>query len=573
MRETNYMALNYKPSIRERIGGPWAFSLRAFVLTSPVGILFQPIVEPDFWNGYSHYLNWFAISALGYLAFGFVLFVGNKVIFPNREDKPAPVTGIILIAMLAGMARSLTIGTNLELFGLSGINGVQRLPFGAFLGFIWVVTAALILDAKFRFERQLHELLGEQKDLLTRQRRRVDKFILASSDEAIPELEMSQRRLQNVIRDVTVRASDKNSHWSMLSGQISNAAMKVIHAGQPDTWTSESTESELRGSRSDALKAISRTPLFNIPIALGFTAITVFFGGARLYPFELFLSWMAIGLTSNLLVMITGKILISRSSHNSSIGFINMLAALMILALVAPTFIGSANYSTEQFRLFTLAGTAFEFIWIFATGYMQFVQENRQTIIDKASEENELLRTEFEYWESIESHLSQNNYSFAAAMDRITSDLESLIVIERPELTRGPIQFANSIMPAINERLMPVEQMSLESELDRIERTWNSTANVIWTVTGEQTSVALARRAVGVLEICVSKSVRHGLASVISVTVTRSATSVEIAVTDNGQPHDDNNTGLGIELLKELSNDTWVRTRTGGLNQMMATIS
>lgn len=567
------MALNYKPSIRERIGGPWAFTLRAYLWTSPLGVLLQPIVEPDFWSGNPNYLNWFAVSVLGYLAFGAVIYVGNKVIFPNREAKPAPATAIVLIAMLGGMARSMTIGTNLELFGLSGINGVQRLPFGAFLGFIWVITAALILDAKFRFETQIHELLAEQKQLLAKQREWNETLSSASGNENIPELEMSQRRLQNIIRDVTVRASTSGSNWALLAALVSQASLKVIHAGQPDTWTSDATESELRGSRLDALKAISRTPLFNIPVALGFTAVTVFFGGARLYPFELFLSWMAIGLTSNLLVLLAAKALIKRSNHRSSIIFINMLAALIILAVVAPSFIDNANYSTEQFRLFTIAGTAFEFIWIFATGYLQFVQENRQTIIDRASRENNLLLDEFAYWESAKAHLEQKKFSYAAAMDRISSDLETLIELDRPDQAKGPIQFANSILPEINERLLPVEQMSLESELERIERTWRPQANVIWTVTGAQTSIGLARRAVGVLEICVSKSVRHGLASVISVTVNRDATSVQILVTDNGQPHDDNNTGLGIELANELSNNSWVRTRVGGLNQMTATIS
>lgn len=567
------MTLNYKPTIRERIGGPWAFTLRAYLWTAPLGILTQPIVEAGFWDGTSNPLNWFALSFLAYLVFGLVIFIGHKVIVPNREAKPAPASVVILIAMLAGMARSLTIGTNLELFGLSGINGVQRLPFGAFLGFVWIVTAALVFDFKYRYQSQLQPIVAEQKQLLNQQRIRLEKLGLASGDSGIPELEMSQRRLQNAIRDVTVRASNTKSNWAILAELVSQASLKVIHAGQPDSWISDSTDSELRGSRMDALKAISRTPLFNIPIALGFTAITVFFGAVRLFPIEIFLSWMALGFTSNFLVLLAGKALISRSNHSSSIGFINLLATLMILALVAPSFLDNGRYSNEQFRLFIILATAFEFIWIFATGYMQFVQENRQTIIDKASAENELLRAESRYWEAIESQLESNQYSYSTAMDQITSDLESLIKSERPDQAKGPIQFANTMMPSINELLLPVEKMSLEKELDRIERTWRPQANVIWTVTGEQTSVALARRAVGVLEICVSKSVRHGLASVISVTVTRSANSVEILVTDNGQPHDDNNSGLGIELAKELSNNTWVRTRVGSLTQMKATIS
>jgi hypothetical protein len=42
------MAMNYQPTVWERIGGPWAITLRAYLWTFPLGVLLQPIIEPGF---------------------------------------------------------------------------------------------------------------------------------------------------------------------------------------------------------------------------------------------------------------------------------------------------------------------------------------------------------------------------------------------------------------------------------------------------------------------------------------------------------------------------------------------
>lgn len=566
------MSLNYRPTIWERIGGPWAFTLRAYLWTAPIAILLQPVVEPDFWSGNSHSINWFAVSTLGYLAFGAVIYIGNKVIFPDRETKPAPAAGIIAIAILAGMARSLTIGTNLELFGLSGISGVERLPFGAFLGFVWILTAALVLDSKFRYERQLHDLIIEQLDLLDKQQDRLAKFADSFASETEDSIETAQRKLQAEIQAVTLRSNTPSSAWSELSVPVYQAAMNVIQAGKRETYVSQTPESKLQGSATDALKAITRVPHFNIPIALGFTAISVFFGAARLFPVELYLTWLIVGLTSNAIILIIAKRLIARGKGDSSLGFINMLAALLILVFLAPLLANQASYTTQTLQVFAFAATLFEIIWILSSGYVQYSALNRQSIIDSASSQNDRLLLEQTYWDMKSKVVADRNFSCEFSLEQVASDISLALKADEPKLAAGPIQFAITLIAKLNESIRAKTSFTIELELDRIERNWGQQANLIWTVNGPMVSASIARRAVGVLEICVSKSVRHGSASLISVDVVRSSDSVEISVVDNGHPHEDGDTGMGIQMLNELSHGTWVRNRTGGLTKMTAII-
>jgi LytS/YehU family sensor histidine kinase len=78
---------------------------------------------------------------------------------------------------------------------------------------------------------------------------------------------------------------------------------------------------------------------------------------------------------------------------------------------------------------------------------------------------------------------------------------------------------------------------------------------------------------IATLEVCVSKAIRHGEASVISVDVKRLGDTVELKVSDNGQDYVEAGSGLGVEILMDLTGKTWQRSRSGGLNIATAQFS
>jgi hypothetical protein len=567
------MALNYRPSPWERIGGPWAITMRAYVWTAPLAVLLQPIIEPGFWTGEENLFAWLAVCTLGYLAFGTFLLLANKFLIPNREVKPASVILVLLVAVLGGLIRSSAIGTMIPVFGLTGIGAVERMPFGVVITVFWLITSALIMDAKYRYRRQLGELVGEQIPLLESQKDYLVNFAQSIPVGAKADFDQSNFQLQNVFRDLAVKASVSGARWEPVSRQAYRTVMSLIFVQRRPRRLSELAESEFIASPREAFKIISRTPLFNIPVVFSFYVTSIFLAAARIVPIKEAAVPLAIGLLVNLLILVVCKKLIQRSEHSSAFGYLNMFAILTLLAIIGPTF-SYANYvSVFTLQVFALAGTVIEIIWIVATGILQLSQQNRQKLIDQATNENELLRLEIQYWESIAQRSATANYSPTVSLDLIASDLRQFLDADQPDRCQGAIECASTLVAEIKLIRSAIDEFSIESEFERIISTWGQGTDILWTVSGTQDSESLVRRAITLIEISILKSLRNGEATVISIDFKNLDKAIEVAVTDNGLEHTGSGASLGIEILQELSGNTWNQERAGGVNKVSALIS
>jgi hypothetical protein len=207
------------------------------------------------------------------------------------------------------------------------------------------------------------------------------------------------------------------------------------------------------------------------------------------------------------------------------------------------------------------------------TGLLQLSQQNCQKIIDQATDENDLLRLEIQYWETIAQHSATANYSPTITLDLIASDLRRFLDLDQPDNCRGAIECASTLVSEVKLIRSPIDEFSIESEFERIMATWGQEADILWTVSGEKNSESVVRRAITLIEISILKSLRYGEASVISIDVANSGNVSEITITDNGREHTGAGAVLGMEILQELSSNTWTQERTGGVNNVTAQIS
>ena len=566
------MALNYQPTIWQRIGGPWAITLRAYLWTAPIAILLQPIIEPGFWAGESA-VAWIAVCTLGYLAFGAFLFLANKLLIPNRELKPASVLLVLLVAIIGGIIRSTVIGTAIPEFGLTGISAIERMPFGATITVFWIITSALIMDSKYRYQIQLNELLTEQQSRLA-----VQKSYLLNFTDTIPHFEKSEidrvnYQLQNVFRDLAVRASTSGAKWELVACQVYRAVTDLIFVNRKPRRISELAESEFIASPKEAFRVISRTPLFNIPAVIAFYVTSIFLTAARIVPIKEAALPLTFGLLVNLLILVISKRAIQRSRSKSAFGYINMIVILTLLAILGPTFSNATYISVLELQVFALAGTFIEVIWIVASGLLQLSQLNRQKIINQATIENELLQLENQYWQTISQQVANANYSPTFALSLAESDLRKFLDLNQPASCQGAIEFANSLTAEIKEIRNSIDLFSLESEFERIESTWGQEAKILWTLSGEGSSEIVARRAIATIEISILKSLRYGQANLISIDLISSPTEIQLVITDNGQPHGTTGAAIGTEILMELTGGTYLVKRTGALTIANARLS
>ena len=567
------MALNYQPTPWERIGGPWAITLRAYLWTFPLGVLLQPIIEPGFLYERENLFSWLVVCSLGYLAFGSLLLFANKFLIPNRDVKPASVPMVLLVVVLGGLVRSYVIGSAIPVFGLTGIGPVERIPFSVTITLFWFITTSLIMDSKYRYRKQLDELVSEQIPLLENQ-----KAYLANFAESIPvgtkaDFDLSNFQLQNVFRDLGVKASASGSKWEPVAHQAYRTVMNLIFVQRRPRRFSELSKSEYIASPREAFNIISRTPLLNIPVVFSFYVTSLFLAAARILPIAEAAIPLAIGLLVNLMILITSKKLIERGNSNSAFGYLTMFAVLALLAVIGPTFSDATYISVFELQVFALAGTVVEIIWIVATGLLQLSQQNRQKLIDQATSENELLRLEIQYWETIAQRSASANYSPTATLDLIASDLRKFLDLDQPDGCQGAIECASTLVSEVKLIRGSIDEFSIESEFDRILATWGQEADILWTVTGATNPEGLVRRAITAIEISILKSLRYGGATVISIEVKNTDASSDVKITDNGLEHTGIGASLGVDILQELTDNTWRQERSGGVNKATALIT
>jgi hypothetical protein len=480
---------------------------------------------------------------------------------------------VLLVVVLGGLVRCTVLGSAIPIFGLSGIGPVERIPFSVTITLFWFITSSLIMDSKYRYRKQLDDLVSEQLPLLESQ-----KAYLANFAQSIPvgtkaDFDISNFQLQNVFRDLAVKASTSGARWEPVARQAYRTVMNLIHVKRRPRRFSELSKSEYIASPREAFNVISQTPLLNIPVVFSFYVTTLFLAAARILPIAEAAIPLAIGLLVNLMILIISKKAIERSKNNSSFGYLTMFAVLALLAVIGPLFSSATYISVLELQIFALAGTVVEIIWIVATGLLQLSQQNRQKLIDQATTENELLHLEVRYWETIAQRAAGANFSPTPTLDLIAVDLRQFLDLDQPDDCQGAIECASSLVAEIKLIRGSIDEFSIESEFDRIVSTWGEEASIMWTVSGTKNSEGLVRRAITAIEISILRSLRYGGATVISINVNNSGDTSDVTITDNGLEHLGVGASLGVEILQELSSNTWTQERAGGINKVTAQIS
>jgi hypothetical protein len=565
--------LPYSPTIWERIGGPWSITLRAYLWTAPLAILTQPLVEQNFWDDYSTWPTWFLISVLGYLVFGLVLWLGWCAFVAKRKKSNSATLLIISIAVVASMFRSATIGLLIEPLGLTGVDWIARLPFGAFLGFAWVFTSALIMDSKYRYQLHLGTLVAEQEKLLVQNHAWLAQVRNKLSDDARVMIENSHRSLQMAMREIAILSNDPNKAWARVTPEIKRASIHIALADVDEVWTSQKSLSELQGSRAKAFAAITTTPLMNVPLVMTFTAIIALLGSTRLYSVSFALAAVAFGIVLHTTIIQFFKFVISRNHSPSSFRYFLMASILIISSLLSTVIASPLDYDLLVLRTIAFTATVFEIVWLVATGFIKYGQQQRQLTIDNASDENEQLRRSLRFWQQHFAPVDGAPAKDEPPLLIVSAALNQAAATDDLELGLEAMEFSNRYFADFAADFLGHDDMDIEFELGRMSRTVATQSDVIWSISGEKVDLATARRAIAALEICISKAIRHGGASVISIDVKRMVDTVAIKISDNGQDYVEGGSGIGVEILKELSNNTWQRERSGGLNIVTAQFS
>jgi signal transduction histidine kinase len=141
-----------EPSFRERLGGRWALSLKAFLITAPLIVFAITIVSAQSW---SQAVAWSAASIVAMVVLGAWTYLLHRTVFRNRATSPLPVSVVIVCAVIAGMIFVAIASLVGFLLGLPAEEG----PWGRIVPTVliatwWSITLSLMLEASDRFRRE-----------------------------------------------------------------------------------------------------------------------------------------------------------------------------------------------------------------------------------------------------------------------------------------------------------------------------------------------------------------------------------------------------------------------------------
>lgn len=143
-------------SLLDRIGGPYAVSLRGLLLITLPSIVPNLVYDPSVSGGSP--LVWGLLGLAGTATGGVVYLALGALVLPHRPRKPRPVTALVVFG-LAGVTRGAVIAYLSVATGLSPEpQWTFRLAGAAVLGICWFALAAIVVDAWSRNQAVLTEL-------------------------------------------------------------------------------------------------------------------------------------------------------------------------------------------------------------------------------------------------------------------------------------------------------------------------------------------------------------------------------------------------------------------------------
>lgn len=144
-----------------RMGGPNGITFRAWILISPVSIIFTWVVLPEGYAPTANIWNGFLVGLLAHIVTGLVLLLGKYTVLRNVAKKPKPVTSLAVFA-LAGAARGWSVAYLLEVFAVTEkADYADRMLAGSLLVLIWFAVSAVMVDGERQYRASYAELLGQ----------------------------------------------------------------------------------------------------------------------------------------------------------------------------------------------------------------------------------------------------------------------------------------------------------------------------------------------------------------------------------------------------------------------------
>ncbi len=214
-----------QPDLRQRLGGRWALSWQAYVITVPLAIATLTVWA----RSPSEVLRWIIVGLVSMLCVGAWTYLMHRTVFRDRATTPISAPLVVTSSVVAAI---IFVGVSLAFGFALGVNQSDRLvpnpvPTVIFAAG-WGLAVALILESQWRFGVQRAELLEQavQQQLLTLQELDVlDQIRQRITIEVEDELAETRTRIEERIDSLTSQIGEEATS---LADELRAAAQTTV---------------------------------------------------------------------------------------------------------------------------------------------------------------------------------------------------------------------------------------------------------------------------------------------------------------------------------------------------------
>ena len=550
-------------SLRERLGGRWAISLKPYLWTAPIVIGIVPFSSQTPDSEFADLILLVAFSAFSWAAFGAVLYIGHLTFFKNRALYPVHPLATIALGAVAGLARSLTSGDWFPIFGQFGMHSPSLVLNAMLSGVLWISLTAGFMYSKYSFIETRAALIAEQSELLQSGEQwlmdvRNRRFELADSLREQLKEDWHKTRIS-----ILEKLTDDTNDWKSVIDDLALTSEVTVSSLSASMREDTPRTSGFR----EGIAIIASTPLYRARGTGMIITLTGLLPLARL-----------IGILNGLLVLFAINVILyavvelgrrsaKKHPHQSMRIYWLMCVAVGLSAVpFAPVlhYMGLSNEVSIAFVItggFILVATFIAFAFIALNQLIrsrQIVSLQKQNLLLEALD-NIRSRQNFEARVDLASYLTTTiRNSIQSAKDMIEKGIESHDI----DAVNSGLAVIDAVYSNLLARYTSEEDIDIRKELAEIAEPWSNIAIITWHLDVVGLEREISRRLLLVIAQCVSHLMTQELAARIHVEISGSFAKASLSLECNANASWLDTNQLTRDVLDATAGNDWAISGT-----------
>jgi signal transduction histidine kinase len=531
------------------IGSPQCLSLRSWLLVTPVGIVAAPLAATSATSDANQAVRWMIIGLVAQFPMGLVMAIGNRLAGHLRS--PRSVT--IVVVLLAGAARGLTIA----LLGQSQ-DAVTRTISSAVTMAIWLLVIGAALASRDRYRREVDGLLSM---LVARELhgRLLDESAVSAARAA------SSERLAETSEELRAIVGEESQDHARTAALLQEAIETRLRPLSHDLWFRPRPVAPQAHGRRDLLGRVLTAEVPAVPMTAA-GVVLLAWGSLVLHG-----AWQGalVGITVALTYGAALAVAHALRTRPRAAATVRYLGVLVVPALAGEAAITALGLGQPLSPIPVALGLPLITVGVAAA--MTMSVDRARTISDlraRLAEPDwdrhlgELMRGEVDAATATWLHNSVQPVLTAAALQ-----LQLAAELDDPTRAHAALHRARrAIDEASSQDSSPSDgRLRLTSAAEA----WSGIADVDLRLPGEDVSTSEWSLLADVVHESIANAVRHGGASLITVTIGVDPQSLTVTVADNGRREvAAREHGLGSTWLASVARSTEAETRPEGGRSM-----